>query len=129
MRAGAPQQLALYDKYKDSINFLTIYIKEAHAVDEWPLGNGEFCWKKPKTLEERLKIVKKFRDETGYHRIPMAVDTMDDHFNSHFFAWPEKYFIIYQQKLAYKAMPCPEGSFDWSELEHWIMAYLARNTV
>jgi len=120
MRGGVPRQLALYNKYKDCVNFLTIYIKEAHTRDEWPLGN-DFCWKNPKTMEERMALAHKFNKEMDYE-IPMVVDAFDDPFNDHFSSWPERYYIIHQGKLAYKAMPVTD-TYLWEELEEWILNY------
>jgi len=121
MRAGVPRQLALYDKYKDRVDFLTIYIREAHTRDEWPLGN-DFCWKNPKTMEERMTLANKFHKEMEYHA-PMVVDAFDDPFNDYFSSWPERYYIIHEGKLAYKAMPIGD-SYEWEEVEDWIVDYL-----
>jgi len=119
-----PRQLALYNKYKDcGINFLTVYIREAHTKDEWPLGI-DYCWKKPTNLKERLAIASRFIKEVNY-TIPTVVDTMDDPFNSHFSAWPERYFVFHQGKLIYKAMPIGD-SYRWEEVEEWIVSYLER---
>jgi hypothetical protein len=122
MRYGVPRQLALYHKYKDcGIDFVTIYIREAHTRDEWPLGI-DYCWKMPKNLEERLHLANRFVKEMEYN-IPIAVDSMENPFNLAFSAWPERYYIFHQGKLAYKAMPVGD-SYPWEELEEWIADYL-----
>jgi len=122
MRAGVPQQLALYDKFKDCAHFITIYIKEAHTKDEWPLGS-KFSYKDPKTLEERIAIAKTFQSQFGYY-IPMVVDCIENDFNNHFAAWPERYYIIHQGKLQFKAMP-DGATYLWDELEDWLTNYLS----
>jgi len=123
MRYGVPQQLALYQKYKDcGVNFLTVYIREAHTKEDWPLGT-KFCWLQPKTLEGRLEIARKFRSEMNY-TIPMVTDCIENEFNSIFAAWPERYYIFFQGRLAFKAMPEGE-SYIWNELEDWIQEYLS----
>jgi len=124
MRAGVPRQLALYDKYKDRVNFLTIYIREAHTRDEWPLGN-DFCWKNPTTMEERMAMANRFHKDMGYY-IPMTVDAFDDPFNDYFSSWPERYYIVHQGKLAFKAMPSGD-SYEWEEVEAWIVEHLKNN--
>jgi hypothetical protein len=30
----------IYEQYHDQVQFLTIYIREAHPIDGWWLGNG-----------------------------------------------------------------------------------------
>jgi len=48
----------LFKEFKDTADFLMVYIKEAHAIDEWPLGN-HCVVKQHKSLEERINIAKK----------------------------------------------------------------------
>jgi len=122
MRGGVPRQHALYNKYKDcGIKFLTIYIREAHTRDEWPLGN-DFCWKRPVTMEDRMALAKKFVEGMNYE-LPIVVDAFDDPFNDWFSSWPERYYIVHEGKLAYKAMPVGED-YIWEEIEGWINRYL-----
>lgn len=58
----------LYEKYHDRVQFLKVYIREAHPVDGWWLGKGIFGVAlrlsrlkaatdvyDPKTMEERRK--------------------------------------------------------------------------
>jgi len=121
MRAGVKQQLALYEQFKDRVNIITIYIKEAHTRDEWPLGNN-FCWKRPTNLEERLHIANKFHDDYNY-TIPIVVDDMDNDFADHFMAWPERYYAIFGGKLQFKAMPHGD-SYEWDDLCAWVRGWL-----
>ncbi len=40
------------ERYGDHANFLTIYIKEAHPLDEWQMESNEkenVCYPQPKT--------------------------------------------------------------------------------
>jgi len=121
MRYGVTQQHALYQEYKNRADFLTVYIREAHAVNEWPLG-VKYCWNQPKTIMERISLAKLFVTEMKY-QIPVYCDTMENMFNGIFSAWPERYYIFYEGKLAYKAMPHGEN-FEFSELKDWLEAHL-----
>jgi len=103
MRFGVPEQNALYLKYREKADFLTVYIREAHARDEWPLGNT-YSWDQPKTIESRLVIANQFVSEMGY-LIPVVCDTITNEFNGIFSAWPERYYILLDGRLLFKAMP------------------------
>jgi hypothetical protein len=78
LRSHVIAQNALYKDFSKSVDFAMIYISEAHAKDEWPLGT-KFSWDQPKTIEERTAIAKKFQEETKY-KIPLYVDTIEGSF-------------------------------------------------
>jgi len=91
-------------------DFLTIYISEAHAMDEWPYGN-KICFKQPKTIEERLAIANKFVSETKYET-PLVVDSIANTFESEFAAWPERFFILQEKKVIFIGEPGETFGFD-----------------
>jgi hypothetical protein len=65
--------------------------------------------KDPKTIEERRKVAKDFAKQFKVS-LPLLVDTMDDHMNKHYFAWPDRIYVIDAQgKLAYVGGPGPRG--------------------
>lgn len=53
-------------------DFVTVYIEEAHAADEWPIGS-RLHYKQPTSIAERAQIVKDFIDATGY-KLPIVID-------------------------------------------------------
>ena len=70
----------------------TVYIKEAHACDEWKLGN-RICIPQHKTTADRLEAAKLMVNEMNF-RIPTIVDTIDNTFEETFAVWPEKFIIM-----------------------------------
>ncbi|KAL9657445.1 hypothetical protein ABK040_016714 [Willaertia magna] len=76
--------------------FLTIYIKEAHAVDEWKLGN-RICIKQHKTIEERKSAALQMINDLKLE-IPTFLDTIDNSFEELFCIWPERYIILDPKK-------------------------------
>jgi len=121
MRFGVPEQNALYLKYRDQADFLTVYIREAHANDEWPMGNT-YSWNQPQVIEDRLLLAQRFVSEMNY-LVPVACDTIDNEFNSIFSAWPERYFILQEGRLAFKAMPKFE-THDFNDVEARLLSLL-----
>lgn len=68
-----------------------MYIREAHASDEWPLGN-QVVIEQHKILQDRLNAAKTLK-EMGFN-VNMVVDSMENRFNTLFEAWPERYYFF-----------------------------------
>ena len=85
----------LCEKYADRIDFLIIYIKEAHASDEWALEryNKDVCYRQPRNLPQRLAIAKDLIKNME-PSCPLVVDTMANEASLHYVAWPERLFVI-----------------------------------
>jgi len=88
-------------------HFVSVYITEAHAADEWPIGNTiSFC-KQPKKLNERVELARRLTEEIPFP-FPVVVDTMENTFDSIFAAWPFRFYIVSATgELLYKAQPDP----------------------
>jgi len=84
----------LYHEFNSVADFLTIYIMEAHASDEWPQGK-RIKINQHKNLLDRFEAVHKFQKENNFI-IRMAIDNIDNSFCEKYSSWPEQYFIIHQ---------------------------------
>lgn len=59
----------LFEQYRDRVDFLAIYIVEAHAKDEWPLGHKRSCIPQHKTLQDRIEAgMKEYCSSASYLR-------------------------------------------------------------
>jgi len=97
--------------------FLTIYIAEAHACDEWPMGNFVNI-KQHKTLQDRLKaawLYKTTLSKKGLTCSEIVVDNINNSFMNIFACHPERFFIILNQKLVWKPQPI-KALYDVSRL-------------
>jgi len=110
----------LYNKYKDRANFLVVYITEAHARDEWPVGKTiSFC-DQPKTLSDRCVLARKYSADNSL-TIPVYVDNMNNHFDEVFAAWPLRFYVVKNGELVFKAQPNLEHyAYDPTELSKWL---------
>lgn len=117
MRYGVPNHHSGFEKHQDIATFMTVYIREAHANDEWPLGD-KFSWRQHRTLEERTELAKLFKQNMDY-KLPMYVDLMENTFERVFAAWPERYYIVLNGKVMYKSMP-REESMHFDEVVAWL---------
>ena len=82
----------LYEAYSDRVQFLVIYIREAHPVDGWDLGS-ENRIHDPTTIEERRQVAGQCQEALQYG-IKTHVDEMDDRVMTAYAAWPERLYLI-----------------------------------
>lgn len=103
-------------QYQDRIDLITIYIEEAHATDEWPIGSS-IQYLQPRCDADRISIVKDFIRDTCYE-LPIAVDPVSDGnpFSRMYHPWPIRFYIVDRMnRFVYIAEPS-KCSFSMSEL-------------
>ena len=103
---------------------MTIYIKEAHPTDEWPMASNEeqgVCYAQPRTFEDRLAIARDFVAESAWP-LPMLVDRVDDRAEALYAGWPERFYVVDEHgTIAYKGAVGP-GGYHPEEVEAWLAA-------
>jgi len=97
----------VFEQYKDYIDFLHVYIMEAHACDEWPVGSKTVI-PQHKTTEQRIQAAKQFKEKNNW-TIPMVVDPISNEFHQAFSAWPERLFVVKDLKMTYIAQATDGG--------------------
>ena len=126
----------LYEKYHAQVQFLSIYIREAHPVDGWWFGKAPFKWifklaqskaaldvYDPQTIEDRRAVASDCEKSLAYG-IRTYVDEMDDAVNQAYAAWPTRLYLLdIDGKIIYHG---GLGPFDFhpSKLEAAIEEYL-----
>jgi len=100
----------LLSKFNRVVNFLVVYIAEAHAVDEWPVGDPLKILQ-PKTTAERAAIASKFKRDYRF-RLPMLVDTVDNCYEQMYSAWPIRFYVAQHNKIIFKAYPDALNTYD-----------------
>jgi len=99
-----------------------VYIDEAHPTDGWKLSVNKqegACFMRPKTLEQRMKLARVSMEQFGMSSVPVLVDLMDNNANSAFAGWPERLYVLRENKVAFKGGPGPFG-YDIDALEKWM---------
>jgi len=104
---------------KGKAMFVTIYIAEAHAQDQWPLGRHVTVLQ-PKTLEERIKIATGYVQKFNY-QIPLVVDDMSNNFMNTYWAHPERFFVIDDGKLMLKGQPREDGWYVFDDIRDYVL--------
>jgi len=81
----------LYAEYSDRVQFLVIYIREAHPTDGWYMGNHDI--RDPQTIKERRALAGTCETRLKYG-IPTIVDEMDDGVMKAYAAWPDRLYLV-----------------------------------
>ena len=128
----------LYQKYNGQVQFIKVYIREAHPVDGWWLGKGIMSilltlsrskasrdLYDPKTIQERRAAASDCQQSLPYG-IKTFVDEMDDAVNKAYAAWPTRLYLINEAgSVIYAGGPGPFG-FKPSALGQAIQNYLTK---
>jgi iodothyronine deiodinase-like protein len=88
--------IQMYNDYKDHVDFLTVYVREAHPTDEWQMKSNvkdDVCYAQPKTLEQRVAIAKDFTARFKFP-LPFGIDDMSNAADNAYAAWPERLYVI-----------------------------------
>ena len=127
----------LYQQYHERVQFLSIYIREAHPNDGWWFGGGIMgkMLKKgipktateiydPKTIEERRSVAGQCEESLQYG-IRTYVDEMDDPVSKAYAAKPTRLYLVgLDGRVVYAGGLGPYG-FSPGALKNAIQEYLA----
>jgi len=132
--------LPVYKKYRDDVEFMMIYVRDAHPTDKWWLGETKFMrllmeasnpypsyeLREPETIEERrghaLACQAKLLED-----MPVFVDNMDNKVDLTYVAWPTRiYFLDEEGKVHYDSDLGPYG-LKPEDLEVVLSKYLGES--
>lgn len=128
----------LYQKFHHQVQFLSIYIREAHPVDGWWFGKGitrrimkiyspkvAMDVYNPTSNAERRAVAGDCQDALKYG-ISTYVDEIDDPVNQAYAAWPTRLYLVgLDGKVVYHGGLGPYD-FHPSKLGRAIEHYLAQ---
>jgi hypothetical protein len=112
------------------VQFLVVYLREAHALDSaWPLGgeDGMPIVEDPLSLGERRAVARVCMTRLALEPIPAVVDEIDDRVGQAYAAHPDRLYLVGRDgRIAFRGAPGPFG-FLPAELEEAIRAELLRS--
>jgi predicted CXXCH cytochrome family protein len=98
----------LYASYNDQIEFLIVYIREAHP-EMLKEGNKTGILGQPKNLDERVILATECVTKYEF-TMPMVIDGMEGKVNDDYQAWPVRAAVTdIDGKIAYYGGPGPSG--------------------
>ena len=112
--------VSLSRKHSDIADFIFIYIREAHASDEWFLPGNPTSISQHKTLGERIHAAKHLSG-SGIP-FPILVDSMSNDANARYAASPERLCVILGEKIVFLGGRGPLN-FDLDKMEVWLDNY------
>lgn len=85
---------------------LLVYIREAHASDEWPM-QWQVEFPQPKSLEDRTQRAMACNEALGLADagVEVVVDGLDDEFARRFAAWPAACYVVEHGALVFVGQP------------------------
>ena len=108
--------------FASNVDFLTIYIDEAHPSDGWAFRNNPYVINNHTNIESRIQAAH-ILDKEGMP-CPLVVDTMSNEASSSYAALPEKLVIIDTEgNVAYIGQQGPFG-YKPEVIREWIELYL-----
>jgi len=116
--------MQMVPKYaSEPVDFLVVYIQEAHPLDEWAFDFEKNKRYNHRTLEDRLEAGE-FLTEIVTN-VPVVVDNMDDGCSKSYGARPERLFIVDNGKIAYEGGIGP-FNYDLEEMEGALKSLLKK---
>jgi ABC-type uncharacterized transport system ATPase subunit len=126
MRYAVPTLHAWQKEFSEKINFLCIYIAEAHATDEWPISSARSSitgkainFRQAVSDEERIAAAKQFIKDYSFE-IPTVIDLISNPFEEVFASWPLRFYVIHKGKLVYKAQP-KNSTYEFEDVRSFLL--------
>ena len=83
------------ENYATSVQFIFVYILEAHANDEWRVDSINTEVSQHKNLNDRADAAKIFIEKFPLHQsISLVLDNEQNEFNTVYSSWPFRYWIL-----------------------------------
>lgn len=112
----------IYRTYKEKVEFLNVYIREAHPDDGWRVPDNlenAIHFKEPTTDDERTGVASVCQVELDLE-LPFLIDSIDNDVEEKYIAMPMRCFVVDAEgKIAYSGGQGPR-EFDEDEWEEAI---------
>lgn len=108
---------------------MIVYVKEAHASDEWKLGNIVSI-PQHKTILDRISAARKLVDDYNFEIDggPVVCDSMENELNALYAIWPERYIVVDKDsKITHISQPDSEFGYDHRSLKWFVSAVCAES--
>jgi hypothetical protein len=115
----------LHARFKDRLEFLAVYVREAHPVDGWRLPDNDQAGvrvRQPRNLAQRRSVARQCSGALNMG-MTMVVDEIDDRVGHLYSGMPDRIYLIDEAgRIIYKSGRGP-GGFKPAELEQSVLMY------
>ena len=125
-RSQAGNVRQLIHRYRDRVNFMMIYVREAHPADGWNMKRNESLGieiPQPQSFDQRKQIAERcsIHFDAG---VPLLVDSIEDPVGTVYSGMPSRLYLLDQkQTVIYKSGRGPHY-FLPSDLENSLVVFL-----
>src|SRR5262249_38215246 len=116
----------LYKRYGDQVEFLAIYVREAHPVDGWRMESNdqvEIAIAQPLKFGDRIAVARQCCARLEIS-MPVLVDDINDRVGNAYSGMPDRLYLIDRNgRVAYKGGRGPFG-FKSKEMEQSLIMLL-----
>eukprot|EP00090_Calanus_glacialis_P015331 TRINITY_DN24214_c0_g1_i1.p2 TRINITY_DN24214_c0_g1~~TRINITY_DN24214_c0_g1_i1.p2 ORF type:complete len:124 (-),score=40.21 TRINITY_DN24214_c0_g1_i1:113-484(-) len=111
---------ALRTKFAGLVDFVTVYIAEAHPAEKKHFS-GNFDIASHASMRERMEAANTLKEEAGQilEGCPILVDPMDDRANLAYAALPERLYVVQDGKITYEGGVGPRN-YSIDELDAFL---------
>jgi len=113
-------------RYADRVEFLAVYVREAHPIEGWRMTSNDkagISIKQPRERSERIAVAEKCCS-TLEITMPLLVDEQDDRVGHAYSGMPDRLYVIDRDgRVAYKSGRGPFG-FLPGEMEQALIMLL-----
>ena len=97
-RHSSERIVKITNKFSDKVNFLVVYIKDAHTTDGSQAPDNldiyeNVLFKQPTTLNERAELATICKQKLNFS-CPMVIDDMDNSIQLQYCAYPERLYLL-----------------------------------
>ncbi|KAK2505084.1 hypothetical protein MC885_017076 [Smutsia gigantea] len=106
--------------YQRDVDFLIIYIEEAHPSDGWVTTDSPYSIPQHRNLEDRVIAARVLQQ--GAPSCSLVLDTMANSSSSAYGAYFERLYVVQSGTIMYQGGRGPDG-YQVSELRFWLERY------
>jgi tetratricopeptide (TPR) repeat protein len=125
-RTASPALNEMSTLYSGKAAFLLVYIREAHATDQWQstVNQREQVQLAPASSESQKHEYAAMCERNLHLRFPSAVDALDNAAEQAYSAWPSKVYVISSDGRIRYSSSLTEQEFDRTALEKAVRAVI-----
>ena len=112
--------------FTDIADFVTIYISEAHATNQWNFPGNKYKIKEHNSLKDRLLAASiLLEDDELKPPGTFLIDTMDNEADLVYGGMPERLYIILDDTILYAGKKGPMG-YKVKDVRDWLETYKSK---